>query len=127
MIEGQQGLIPEIVKSKTKKMGHASHNGGYSGFPLKFFECESYLQRLSDWFINAPVYLAKNKLQGNKNPVFRLNQCVLMVLSTLYMTVKPSKPFNPILGETFQGHITKLNSEGKPDLEFDDCFAVFGE
>ena len=28
---------------------------------------------------------------------------VTMVMSTLYMTVKPSKPFNPILGETYEG------------------------
>lgn len=30
-----------------------------------------------------------------------------MVISTLYMTVKPSKPFNPILGETFEGYFAK--------------------
>lgn len=62
MIESQQGLISEIIRSKTKNMAHTSQNGGYSGFPLKYFECESYLQRLSDWFINAPVYLSKKSL-----------------------------------------------------------------
>jgi len=28
---------------------------------------------------------------------------VRAILSAIYMTVKPSKPFNPILGETYQG------------------------
>lgn len=32
-----------------------------------------------------------------------MKQVIAMVISTLYMTVKPSKPFNPILGETYEG------------------------
>ena len=36
-----------------------------------------------------------------------MQQVVAAVFSTIYMTVKPAKPFNPILGETFQGFICK--------------------
>jgi len=43
---------------------------------------------------------------------------VRAILSVIYMTVKPSKPFNPILGETYQGFMcldfdkaTKLSSD----------------
>jgi hypothetical protein len=40
-----------------------------------------------------------------------------MVISTLYMTVKPSKPFNPILGETYEGSMCMKNNEKKKEIE----------
>ena len=44
LIEGQAGLVSEIVKSKTKNMAsHQSGHPGYSGFPVKYFGAESYL------------------------------------------------------------------------------------
>jgi hypothetical protein len=42
---------------------------------------------------------------------------VTMVMSTLYMTVKPSKPFNPILGETYEGFMCLNNKEKEKEIE----------
>ena len=42
---------------------------------------------------------------------------VTMVMSTLYMTVKPSKPFNPILGETYEGYMCMNNKEKEKEIK----------
>jgi hypothetical protein len=47
--------------------------------------------------------LQKEELLNNKDPLWRMKQVVFSILSTVFMTVKPSKPFNPILGETYEG------------------------
>lgn len=106
MIKGQQGLIGEIVKSKSSNMGSKKGKPNqYKGFPLKYFEAMSYLERVCEWYTNVPYFLSSEVLQNNKDPVFRMQQTVRAILSTVYMTVKPSKPFNPILGETYQGYM----------------------
>jgi hypothetical protein len=69
------------------------------------------LERVAEWFTNAPIYLGKEILSRNQTQEFRMKQVVSMVISTLYMTVKPSKPFNPILGETFEGYISASPSD----------------
>jgi len=83
LIDSQDGLVSQILKSKTAQMQPTTVSpnlpvgcakdalNGYKGFPLKYFDKESYLQRISDWFINAPMYLSSAKLR-NKDPVFRL-------------------------------------------------------
>ena len=35
-----------------------------------------------------------------------MKQFVYAIASTLYMTVKPSKPFNPVMGETYEGFMS---------------------
>ena len=54
MINSQQGVIGEIIKAKTAKGGGKN---SYSGFPVKFFEDKSYLERISEWFTLVPYYL----------------------------------------------------------------------
>ena len=63
-----------------------------------------------------------------------MKQTVSMITSTLYMTVKPSKPFNPILGETYEGYLcldldgkAKLVKEATEDSPDADVFKVFAE
>ena len=105
MIKGQQGLIGEIVKSKSAGSKKGKPNS-YKGFPLKYFESKSYVERICEWFTNVPYFLSIKKLQANKDPLWRLKMTTRAIVSTIYMTVKPSKPFNPILGETYQGFMT---------------------
>lgn len=105
MIKGQQGLIGEIVKSKSSG-GKKGKPNSYKGFPLKYFEAMSYVERLCEWFTNIPHFLSEKSLKQKSDPVFRLRMAARAIISTLYMTVKPSKPFNPILGETYQGFMS---------------------
>lgn len=110
MLDSQKGVIAEVIKRKSKTMPSFSFGSKksqepvvpqYTGFPLKFFEDQTYLERIAEWFTTVPHYLDSAKLKDNRDPEFRFKEVVKMVLSTLYMTVKPSKPFNPILGETY--------------------------
>ena len=77
----------------------------YTGFPIKYFSAKSYLEIVAEWFTNVPHYLSRGMLEKNKDPVWRLYQVVTAIFSTLYMTVKPAKSFNPVLGETFEGYM----------------------
>jgi hypothetical protein len=63
-----------------------------------------------------------------------MKQAIKAIFSTLYMTVKPSKPFNPIIGETFQGYICLDQEKAKvkftknePLDEKQEVFRVFCE
>jgi hypothetical protein len=112
MIKGQQGLIGEIVKSKSSNMGSKKGKPNqYKGLPLKYFEAMSYLERVCEWYTNVPYFLASDVIKNNKDPIFRMKQTVRAILSTVYMTVKPSKPFNPILGESYQGYMCLDSAE----------------
>jgi hypothetical protein len=47
---------------------------------------------------------------NNNDPHWRMKEVIYSIMSTIYMTVKPSKPFNPILGETYEAFMC-LNFE----------------
>jgi hypothetical protein len=55
-----------------------------------------------------------------------MKQTVAMVLSTLYITVKPSKPFNPILGETYQGYLA-TDAQQSSDTDKSTIFKIYSE
>ena len=59
MIKGQQGLVSEIIKSKSSAMGSSKNKqpNKYKGFPLKYFEVMSYLERVCEWYTNVPYFL----------------------------------------------------------------------
>jgi len=54
---------------------------------------------------------------------------VSSILSTIFMTVKPSKPFNPVLGETYEGFMSldfkNLKNLDKNNLK--DVYKIFAE
>lgn len=63
MIKGQQGLIGEIVKSKSSNMGSKKGKPNqYKGLPLKYFEAMSYLERVCEWYTNVPFFLSSEVL-----------------------------------------------------------------
>lgn len=125
MLESQKGVISEVIKRKSTVMPSMSWGAKketapqtkYSGFPLKFFEDQTYLERIAEWFTTAPFYLSQERLQKTKDSIERMKLVVTMVMSTLYMTVKPSKPFNPILGETYEGFMCLNNKEKEKEIE----------
>lgn len=80
--------------------------------PVKIFEPRSFLQRLVDGWWHAPDLLTKAALSDD--PLFRLQCITAFAISGFKHTVKQWKPFNPILGETFQA-------------EFDDGTQIYVE
>ena len=77
MIDSQKGLVGEILKAQSAAMpslwgSKDQKKQTYSGLPIKFFEDKSYLERVAEWFTNAPLYLSNDLLSKNRDPVFRL-------------------------------------------------------
>jgi len=69
--------------------------------PVGLCEPRSFLERLCDQWAYVPEYL--NKAAECKEPEERLKWVVAGMVGGLHPTVRMDKPFNPILGETFQG------------------------
>eukprot|EP00698_Gefionella_okellyi_P007410 TRINITY_DN1806_c0_g1_i2.p1 TRINITY_DN1806_c0_g1~~TRINITY_DN1806_c0_g1_i2.p1 ORF type:complete len:413 (-),score=77.45 TRINITY_DN1806_c0_g1_i2:891-2075(-) len=71
-----------------------------TSLPVRLFEGRSYLQRVADSFAFGTPLL--KKAAESTDPVERLKFVMAFMLSGLHLTCKQAKPFNPILGETFQ-------------------------
>ena len=67
--------------------------------PVEIFEDRSFPQRLPDSWAQFDLLLEAAKCA---DPVERLRLMVAFAISGLVNQVSPAKPFNPILGETFQ-------------------------
>ena len=77
MLDSQKGVIAEVIKRKSKTMPSFSFGSKksqepvvpqYTGFPLKFFEDQTYLERIAEWFTTVPHYLDSAKLKDNRDP-----------------------------------------------------------
>eukprot|EP01155_Anaeramoeba_flamelloides_P010635 Anaeramoba_flamelloidesa325956_62.p1 GENE.a325956_62~~a325956_62.p1 ORF type:complete len:407 (-),score=76.93 a325956_62:55-1275(-) len=68
--------------------------------PIGLFEPRSFLERLSDGFAFAPIYL--ERAYESTTPVERLKNVITFAVSCIHLSLTNSKPFNPILGETYQ-------------------------
>ena len=69
--------------------------------PIGIFDTRSNLERFAYSYSFAPVYL--ERAAQLTDPVEQMKQCVPFLLTTTLMYLELTKPFNPILGETFQG------------------------
>ncbi len=68
--------------------------------PVRIFEPRSLLERICDWYGFAPHFL---KTAGQKNdPIARFKDVIAFAAAGIYCSMKQQKPFNPILGETYQ-------------------------
>lgn len=68
--------------------------------PVEIFEPRSFLQRLTDSWIHSPDLL--QKASNCSDPLERFKFVVAFAVSGLRYMCSQWKPFNPILGETFQ-------------------------
>jgi len=80
--------------------------------PVDLFDTKSFLERIAYSYTYAPYFLEphpKNldpKSSDFERPgLYHIYQVVCFILSSLHMSISQKKPFNPILGETFQGWI----------------------
>jgi len=109
-IQRQSGAVWDMLK-QFGFLALSSFGGGGGdkdligiSLPVRIFEPRSYLQRVVDGFWSAPIYLktATDEVQaGNHLEVFK--NVITFVISGLHATCsQEGKPFNPILGETYQ-------------------------
>lgn len=73
--------------------------------PVEIFHCDSNLQRLCESLSMAPDLLEKKACASGVGAVGRFKACVAFAFTASVLYFDIDKPFNPILGETFQGFI----------------------
>ncbi len=107
IIKKFKGLIGEIIKQVLKAIF-----GNPISLPVRIFEPKSTLSRICEYWSFAPQFL--NKAAEICDPLTRMKLVISFAIAGLYIPTKQLKPFNPLLGETFQG-------------EFDDGSKIFAE
>eukprot|EP00828_Plagiopyla_frontata_P046542 TRINITY_DN82_c0_g1_i5.p1 TRINITY_DN82_c0_g1~~TRINITY_DN82_c0_g1_i5.p1 ORF type:complete len:505 (+),score=74.81 TRINITY_DN82_c0_g1_i5:1335-2849(+) len=97
----QEGVVMDFVKQCWKQLIEGKDLVGIS-LPVRIFEPKSTLHRIAEMWCYAPLYL-KYAASIKNNPVERLKYVLCFSLAGIHTTSKQLKPFNPILGETYQG------------------------
>ena len=102
IIKKFKGLISEIIKQVLKAIF-----GNPISLPVRIFDPKSTLYRVCEYWSFAPTYL--NKAAETRDALERMKLVISFAIAGLYIPTKQLKPFNPLLGETFQG---EFNNDG---------------
>ncbi|CAD8185390.1 unnamed protein product [Paramecium octaurelia] len=70
--------------------------------PVTIFESRSNTERACSSLAFAPVFLDDAAI--SKDKFYRIKQCAAFSFGFIFSYLSMEKPFNPILGETFQGY-----------------------
>mmetsp|Transcript_47505 Transcript_47505/g.54691 ORF Transcript_47505/g.54691 Transcript_47505/m.54691 type:complete len:586 (+) Transcript_47505:151-1908(+) len=100
MLSKQRGVVSDVLKQLFNVMREGKSVVGMS-LPVRIFEPRSTLERIVDYWCFAPVFL--NRACETKDHMERLRLTVAFAMSGLYVSASQRKPFNPILGETYEG------------------------
>jgi hypothetical protein len=95
-----------VLSFMLKKMGTNLLTGKSImsvSLPVDIFDEHSVLRRTAMSFAHAPSLLERAGVAFDPLEQFKLT--IAFLVSTLYTTLSQRKPFNPILGETFQARI----------------------
>ncbi|KAF1321228.1 Oxysterol binding family protein, partial [Globisporangium splendens] len=95
----QGGVLKDVIKSAGAKILEGKSAVSLS-LPVRIFEPRTNLERITDMFLYAPTFL--NMAAEQTDPAERLKYVVAFVIAGLHHAVGQLKPFNPILGETYQ-------------------------
>jgi len=101
ILKTQKGLISEVLQSLFKSIAEGRGVVGVS-LPIRVFEPRSLIERLCDFWTYVPNYLVPGVL--TLDPVERIKRVISMFIAALHLGAGQLKPFNPLLGETYQAH-----------------------
>ena len=90
-------LLSSIASNLTK--GQSIMN---ISLPVNIFEPRSMLERLVSIFGYAPIFLEQ---AASKPDLERLKQVLAWCVTLFHLSTAQTKPFNPLLGETFQANL----------------------
>ncbi len=93
----------EVAGKIAKQLGTAIFSKKGISLPLSIFEPHSMLEKVALNFIYAPNFLDPAGTESDPLEQFKL--VLTFWVASLHTNVWLYKPFNPILGETFQGYI----------------------
>lgn len=98
----QSGVLKEVIKSAGAKILEGKSTVSLS-LPVRIFETRTNLERIVDLFLYAPTFL--NAAAEQQNPVERLKFVIAFAVAGIHHGIGQLKPFNPILGETYQAQL----------------------
>lgn len=98
-MERQKGVVGHLIKSFGANLVSGRSVVNIS-LPVRVFEPRSFLERIPDAWCYAPIFLTKAAFAPT--PLERLQWVMTFMVAGLHRAVTNLKPFNPILGETFQ-------------------------
>lgn len=98
-----KSLVFDIWNQIKSKLQEGSINLIKVSLPVRICEPRSYLQRIADGWCFMEEYLTK--AAEATDPVERLKYVITFAIGGLHNTVKQKKPFNPILGETYEARL----------------------
>ncbi|KAL4423109.1 hypothetical protein ABPG77_004792 [Micractinium sp. CCAP 211/92] len=100
LLEAQRSAIVEVIKSLGRNLITGNLDLLKVSLPVRMFEPRSYLQKLADPWV-YPRYL--RLAAETADPVERLKWVVTFFIAGFHRAFERwAKPFNPILGETWQ-------------------------
>jgi len=99
--ESNKGVISFIIKELAKNVLTGKGIVCIS-LPVRIFQPISLLERILDAVSFAPSFF--KKACETTDELLRLKYVISFIVSGLYMGADLRKPFNPILGETYEGY-----------------------
>mmetsp|Transcript_1426 Transcript_1426/g.4252 ORF Transcript_1426/g.4252 Transcript_1426/m.4252 type:complete len:430 (+) Transcript_1426:162-1451(+) len=100
LLASQRGAIVEVGKELGRKLLTGSFNLINLSMPVKMFESRSYLQKLADVWVYPRLL---DEAVAATDPVERMRWTVTWFVAGLQHVFQSwKKPFNPLLGETWQ-------------------------
>ncbi|CDW82058.1 oxysterol binding family protein [Stylonychia lemnae] len=101
-LSSQSGIFMEILQTAGKKLMEGRGIVAVS-LPVRIFEKRSTVERICDLWCTGPIFLKKAALEALGDPLERMKQVITFVISGMHQVASQRKPFNPIVGETFEG------------------------
>lgn len=95
----QKGVLMTVLKEAASKLMDGKGIVGLS-LPVRIFEPRSSIERICDLFLYCNHYLSR--AAAADEPIERIKYALGFVASALPHAISQYKPFNPLLGETFQ-------------------------
>ncbi|TYZ63083.1 hypothetical protein PybrP1_011771 [[Pythium] brassicae (nom. inval.)] len=95
----QQGVVKEVMLQVGSQL-LAGKLAVRISLPIRIFEPRTLLERLADGWNYAPTLLKKAALSAD--PLERMKFVIAFVAGGFHFCTSQLKPFNPILGETYQ-------------------------
>lgn len=97
ILQRQSGIISDMLKQLFTKL-----SVDRISLPVRIFEPRSTCERVIDLWRFAPYYL--NNAAASRDKIDRFKQVIAFAVAGMYCSAQQLKPFNPLIGETLEGH-----------------------
>ncbi|CAD8206494.1 unnamed protein product [Paramecium octaurelia] len=102
LVSDQRSVLLDIIKRMGSNLLSGKSLMSVS-LPIQVFEARSFLERMARAQGHAPIFL--EKAAQTMDVMEQMKLTVAFHMSSFMMGIQQEKPFNPIIGETFEGRI----------------------